>query len=71
MYGCSRVVRHEHYAALADLTTDALPQGSGVNQYKTAGPCRAFTSRPLLAKEGLTLEILVEFIAKLHLYVPE
>ncbi len=71
MNGCCRMIGQEHDAALAYLAADALPQTAGVNQDKAARARRTFTPLPCLAEECLSLEILVEFVAELHLYVTQ
>lgn len=71
MDGCGRMVGKKYYAAVPDLAPDTLSQASCVNEDMSSWPCGTLSPLPCLREKSLTLEILVKFIAKLHLYVPE
>lgn len=69
--GCRRMVGQEDYAAVPDFAPDTLAQTSAIDKNMSSGTHGTLATLPCLREKTLTLEILVEFIAKLHLYVPE
>ncbi len=71
MDGCRRMVGQEYYAAAPDFAPNTPAQASAIDKDMSSRARRALTTRPCLREKTLTLEILVEFIAELHLYVTE
>lgn len=65
------MVSQEYYAAVPDFTSNTPAQTTGIDKDMSSRACGALTTRPCLREKTLTLEILVEFIAELHLYVTE
>lgn len=73
MYRSMRTVGYEYNTVFPDFTPYTLPQCAVACAGKKcgAGPERTSPPLPFLREKALPLKILVEFIAKLHLYVPE
>lgn len=65
------MVSQKDYAAVPDFAPDTPAQASAIDKDMSSRARGTLTTRPCLREKTLTLEILVEFIAKLHLYVPE
>lgn len=65
------MVSQKDYTAVTDFAPDTPAQASAIDKDMSSRARGALTTRPCLREKTLTLEILVEFIAKLHLYVPE
>ena len=69
--GRCRVLGAEHDTVLGLKTRDAPAETATVDEDMTTGASGAFPALPCFGEESLSLEVAVELICHLHLYVAE